>query len=149
MPGPEAEGIRQRHAEYFLELAERAAPELIRPDQAVWLQRLDAEHDNFRAALRWLEQSGDADAGWRLGGALWRFWDMRGYLREGRERLEALLARSGKRTAARAAALNGAAVLAQQSGDFPAARAWYLESLAISRELDDQRRIASLLNNPC
>jgi predicted ATPase/DNA-binding XRE family transcriptional regulator len=143
----EAEAIHRRHAEYFLELAERVAPELIRPDQALWLRRLEMEHDNFRAALGWLDQSGDVEGSWRLGAALWRFWEVRGYLSEGRERLAALVARGSKRTAARAAALNGAGVLANQLGDFPAARAWLEESLGIRRELDDQPGIAAVLNN--
>src|SRR5262249_43527713 len=117
----EGEEWRARHARYFLELAERADPELHGPAQAEWLQRLEEGHDNFRAALDWSlpegkmqKEKGKTDedvgptllplsfiilpsheVGLRLGGALGPFWWMRGYFSEGRNRLEALLAQSG------------------------------------------------------
>ncbi len=104
---PEAETLRRRHASYFLALAEEAQPNIYGPDQAAWLERLESEHDNLRAALRWLELGGGtADSGstggtqgagggvaaLRLAAALWGFWLVRGHLREGRQHLERLLA---------------------------------------------------------
>src|SRR5262249_19994377 len=82
--GREAEALRQAHAAYFLALAERAEPELTGPAAAIWLDRLEREHDNLRAALGWARTWGDggAETGLRLVGALWRFWWARGHLRE-------------------------------------------------------------------
>ena len=74
----EAEVVQRRHAEYYLALAEQAAPELRTPKQLEWSERLEREHDNFRAALRWAKQSGEAELGLRIGTALWYFWRVRG-----------------------------------------------------------------------
>src|SRR5437762_12915767 len=91
--------IRQAHAEYYLRLAEQAELELGGPQQAAWLERLEREHDNLRAALSWsLEQAGDEEAGQRreialrFGGALEKFWEVHGYWSEGRTLLERALA---------------------------------------------------------
>jgi tetratricopeptide (TPR) repeat protein len=94
-------------------------------------------------------ESGDAEAGSRLAGALWRFWYVRGYYREGRERLVGLLALPGaaRRLAARAKALHAAGVLAHYQGDYDAADPLYEESLAIKRDLGDRRGIAKLLGD--
>jgi predicted ATPase/class 3 adenylate cyclase len=91
----ELESARRAHATDYLALAEEAEPELTGPQQGVWLHRLETEHDNLRAALQWSQARQDAETGLRLGGALWRFWLVRGYLREGRERLGRLLALAG------------------------------------------------------
>jgi hypothetical protein len=64
----EAEEIGRAHAQYFLALAEEAAPELYGPDQVSWMDRLEAEHDNFRAALTWTLEEGDAESALRIGG---------------------------------------------------------------------------------
>src|SRR5919107_5138889 len=77
-----AEVIRRLHAEYFLALAEQGASELKGPEEATWLERLDLEHDNMRAALSWMLEAEEAEPGLRLAGALWQFWDMRGYYGE-------------------------------------------------------------------
>jgi len=149
----ELDAIRQRHAACLLALAEEAEPKLTGSEQKQWLDRLETEHDNLRAALGWLEESRAVEAGWQLGGALWRFWSMRGYLREGRERLAALLDLAGERLpsergrAARAKALKAAGTLAAEQGDYAAAHARYDESLAIRRELGDKQEIANLLSN--
>ena len=145
----EAEALRRRHAAYYLALAEEAEAELRGPEQGMWLERLEAEHDNLRAALRWAQEIGEAETGLRLGGALWRFWYVRGYYSEGREWLAGLLAlaRASKPTATRAQALNGAGLLAHEQGDYAAARSLYEESLAIRRELGDKRGIAISLNS--
>jgi tetratricopeptide (TPR) repeat protein len=81
----EADGARQRHAAWYLALAERAAPALAGPDVVTWLARLDAEHDNLRAALRWVLDKGDGLTALRLAGALGRYWAHRGHLSEGRQ----------------------------------------------------------------
>jgi predicted ATPase/class 3 adenylate cyclase/Tfp pilus assembly protein PilF len=146
---PEAAAIRQAHAHYYAALAEEAESHLTGPQQARWLNRLETEHDNLRAALHWLVGQGEVDAGLQLGGALWRFWIIRGHMSEGRERLAALLALPGTSTAtpARAKVLNGLGTIAHEQGDYAAARSWLEESLALWRRLGDNRGMAMLLNN--
>ncbi len=142
------EEMQRRHLAYFLRIAEEAERKLRGSEQAWWLELLETEHDNLRAALRrCLAAEGDAEAGLRLAGALWWFWHIRGYFTEGREWLDAMLARVTEPTAARAKALNGAAVLARNQSDYAAARALAQESLAIKRELGDLQGIASSLSN--
>ena len=87
--------VRRRHAGFYLALAEEAEPALLGPQQLSWLERLDAERDNLRAALTWATEENEADVGLRMGAALWRYWQLRGSDSEGRERLERLLARRG------------------------------------------------------
>jgi predicted ATPase/class 3 adenylate cyclase len=84
--------IGQRHLLYFRDLAEAAEPHLLATDQSGWLDRFEREHDNLRGALSRALDAPDPENGLRLAAALWRFWFQRGYLREGRSRLEALLA---------------------------------------------------------
>ena len=94
----EREAFERQHALYFMTLAEEAEPLLIGPRQMESLERLEADHDNFRAALKWSREhgeQGDNEAtviGLRIAGALWRFWTMHGYYSEGREQLRSLLA---------------------------------------------------------
>ena len=132
----EAEQLRRRHAAYFLGLAEEAEPNL-RGSPGDWLDRLEREHDNFRAALDRLEASGDSETALRLAAALWRFWYLKGHLAEGRRRLERVLPTDERPTAARAKALNGAAVMAVNAGDFEAAKLRAEEALALHRTLGD------------
>ncbi|HKQ74605.1 MAG TPA: protein kinase [Blastocatellia bacterium] len=144
----EAEIIRQSHANFFLDLAEKAAPELTCANQKMWLDRLELEHDNLRCALRQAAGYGAAETGILLAGALWRFWLMRSHLSEGREWLAGMLAMSdGKRTAARARALIGAATLAQNQSDYDLARKLFEEGLMIYRELGDRSGVAASLTN--
>ena len=98
----EAKAIQRAQAAYFLELAEQAEPELSGANQAAWLDRLQAEHDNFRAALNWALQNGESEIGLRLAAAFWRFWLVRGYLSEGREQLDRVLSGAALPTQARA-----------------------------------------------
>jgi predicted ATPase/class 3 adenylate cyclase len=141
--------IRRTHAEYFLALAERAERELTGPQQALWLSRLEVEHDNLRAALTWSLEQTEAEIGLRLGAALWRFWIVKGYMVEGREHLQRLLALPDGSTQSqpRAAVLNGLGTLIHEIGDYQTARPLLEESLAIWRNLGDRLGMSSAMNN--
>jgi predicted ATPase/DNA-binding CsgD family transcriptional regulator len=145
----ELDDTRARHAAYCVQLAEAAEPELVGPRQVRWLEQLEREHDNLRAALRWCIDERAAELGARLGGALWRFWSIRGYPREGRAWMTELraLAGSARPTAAHAKVLAGAGRLAYDQGDYAAARALHEESLAIRRTLGDARAVARSLGH--
>jgi predicted ATPase/DNA-binding SARP family transcriptional activator len=139
--------IRDRQARFYLGVAELAEAGLQGHEQAAWLPRLDAEADNMRAALDWLAKGGQAEPALRLAAALGRYWHLRVRFLEGREWLAALLALPGAQTctAARAAALHAAAVLAWRHGDGAAARAPLEESLSLWRELGNSRGVALCL----
>ena len=141
----EADQMRRRHQDWYLALAERAEPELRGPAQAEWLERLESEHDNFRRALEWCMSSGDKESGLRLACALWWFWYVRGYHREGREWLEKTLDADAPRPLLRARALLGLGHFAARRKDPAAARSAFEEALAISLSLDDVPRIAESL----
>jgi predicted ATPase/class 3 adenylate cyclase len=139
---------RRRHVAYFLALSERAEPRLTARDEG-WLDRLEREHDNLRAALRWSLDSGEAEPGLRTAGALWRFWQMRDHLEEGRRWTDQLLSlpAAEARTSGRARALSAAGSLAYWLRDARSVRGLYEESLAISRELGDLRGEAEATYN--
>ncbi|MGH2740485.1 MAG: ATP-binding protein [Actinomycetota bacterium] len=145
----DAEEIRRRHAEFFLNLAEQAAPELTGANQASWLDTLEHEHNNFRSALEWAEGGEQIETVLRTGGALWRFWQMRGYLREARERLTQMLeiSASSKHPEARAGALEAAGGVTYWMGDFEAAKGFYEECLELRRQLGDKKAVAEALFN--
>ncbi len=138
---------RRAHAAYCLVLAEEASDQS-GPDDTKWLERFALEHDNFRAALEWLTETGDAEWGLRLGAALFRFWEMREHLAEARDRLGKLLKLPGAAapTKTRARALFAAGVLAVEQGDYAAADTLLRENLHIARRLDDKQSIAVSLN---
>ncbi|MBI4497726.1 MAG: tetratricopeptide repeat protein [Chloroflexi bacterium] len=143
----EDDAVRDAHAAYALALAEEAEHRLTSPEQRTWLERLDREHSNLRAALRWLQEQGRADRALRLGSALWRFWLTRGHLGEGRRWIEASLASSADVPArVRAKALNGAGMLAHYQGEYTVAAALCGESLTIFRQLGDQAGMAAAIN---
>jgi DNA-binding CsgD family transcriptional regulator len=114
---------RARHASYYLDLAEAAVPGICSAEQVRWLDRLEADHDNLRAALEWYLAAGQIEQALRLAGALHWFWDRRGYLGEGRALLQAALDAadlaepSEALLRAQAWALVGAAALAFDQGD--------------------------------
>jgi non-specific serine/threonine protein kinase len=139
----EAADVRRRHRDWYLGLAERAEPELVRAEQSAWLHRLEADHDNFREALEWSVEDMDKDAGLRLAGALHLFWSVRGYLSEAREWLErALSGSSGMPTLARAKALHAAGYVASFQHDYDQAAALVEAGLAQFQELGEKRGIA-------
>ena len=114
----DAEALRRRHAEYFLRLAEEAEPHLTGPQQATWLERLEAEHDNLRLSQDSLRHAGRGAEELELVGALMRFWYVRGHLREGRSRCEEALAAHDDQSRPRLKALFGAGLLAHRLGDY-------------------------------
>lgn len=145
--GGEVEMTRARHAEHYLALAEQAEPELTGPEQAVWMSRLDAEHDNLRTALGWFGQAQAIDSGLRLATALWRFWWLRGHLAEGRRWLEAAAATGGSQPALRAKALDGAGVLAYNQGDYDGAHALLELALSLYEAAGEARGTAQVRSN--
>jgi len=142
----EAEDARRRHLDWAIALVDAATPELHGPDQDRWLDRLDAEHDNLRAALSWAIQRGATDAGQHLAGSLSWFWYHRGHLAEGHRWLARAVAMKPRLpTAARAKALAGAWRMAIFPRDEASAERYLEESLAISRSLGDDRGVAFAL----
>jgi predicted ATPase/class 3 adenylate cyclase len=141
----EAEELRRLHARYFLALAEEAEPELKGPRQYEWLERLEAEHDNIRAALSWVLEEGEIELGLRLAGALRRFWHVRGYFDEGRRWLEQALTKDSRASASsRAKALDAVGGLAHDQGDIDRAEAAAQEGLKLSARADTESgRVAS------
>ncbi len=144
--GEEA-AVRARHADHFLGLAEAAAPHLDGPAAAGWLDRLDREVDNLRAALDWLLARGEADAAVRLAGALGPYWWRRGRAGEGRRALERALAPGEVLVpGSRLRALLAAGRLARAQSDPAGARANLDTALALARGLGDERGIAAALD---
>jgi predicted ATPase/DNA-binding CsgD family transcriptional regulator len=146
----EMETIRQAHAAYYLGLAEEAEPEWEGPQQAVWSERLEQEHDNVRAAMLWSLEQGETGHDWelalRLGGALRRFWQVRGYLSEGRSFLEKVLAGSvGIVSAGHVKALIAMGHVAVIQGDYDRVEAACKESLALCQKLGDTADTARTL----
>ncbi|HET7339678.1 MAG TPA: adenylate/guanylate cyclase domain-containing protein [Candidatus Dormibacteraeota bacterium] len=145
----EADVMRDRHAAAMQALAEAAGPNLFGSEQKKWLDRLALDNDNFRAAFDWVISRGDARRALLLGAAYWRFWQMRGHLREGRARLEAILAMPGARDdrAARARGLEAAGGVAYWQGDLETSGLYYDENLVIARASGEPREIANALYN--
>lgn len=145
----EAGHVYQSHAAYYLLLAEQAEPALTGSQQAFWFNRLEAEHDNIRAALHRVEQANQIEIGLRLSGAVQRFWQVRGYWAEGRQNLEKFLhfPSAVKYPIARARGLFGLGTLAIYMDDYTTAQTALLECLNLQRTLGDEKRIAHILNN--
>jgi predicted ATPase len=135
----EAREIRQRHADAYCDLAHAAAPQLQGPDRKQWLDRLEREHGNLRAALEFLIASGAADEASRLVFALWRFWQSRGHLREGRMWADRALALPGPSHDARLRALEAAGGLLYWMGDLLAARGYYRQMYDLAADDRDER----------
>jgi ATP/maltotriose-dependent transcriptional regulator MalT len=147
----ELEITRKGHALYYLMLAEEADQYMRGTKQAPWLERLEREHDNLRAAQRFSLEQGEDGQGMelalRLGGALTQFWILHGHLSEGRTFMERVLARSKGVTASiYVKALEATMYLALNQGDFKAAKALGEESLILTRKLGDKSYISSILS---
>ncbi|MBA3365380.1 MAG: tetratricopeptide repeat protein, partial [Actinobacteria bacterium] len=145
----EAEELRSRHAGHFLALAEEADPHLRKAALGgggdEWLERLEREHDNVRAALDRLQGTGDTQVVLAMAAALAEFWYLKDHFAEGRRRLEGALASDERPTAALAKALVGAADFAAVTGDAATSRSRAEHALALNRALADTRGTADAL----
>ena len=145
----EAHLMRDRHVKAFIALAQQAQPHLFGPRRKEWLDRLEEDHDNVRAALDWTVASGNARSAMELSAALWRFWQMRGHLHEGRRRMDGVLAmpNSGEFPKERLAALEAAGGLAYWQADMAVAQRFYDECVELTRIQGDDRALANALYN--
>jgi DNA-binding CsgD family transcriptional regulator/tetratricopeptide (TPR) repeat protein len=146
----EAPAVAQAHAAYYCRLAETAAPKLYGHEQQHWLDSLERDHDNLRAALTNSLNQGDIAKAVRLGRALWRFWLLRGYLSEGQRWLTMILdfndqSKIQNLKSKIAAVLTGAGVLTYYLGNLGRSVALLRQSLALCRELEDQEGILTNL----
>jgi predicted ATPase/DNA-binding CsgD family transcriptional regulator len=131
----EVEATKRAHTEYFLALAEEAEPQLIGPQEVEWLERLEEELDNLRAALSWTSEQKEAELGLKLAGALMSFWFWEGRYGEGRGWIEGPLAQGVPTSAlARAKALGAASLLAWRQSDYARAREAAEAGLRLSKE---------------
>jgi predicted ATPase/DNA-binding SARP family transcriptional activator len=145
----EADELRRRHLAYFVDLAEEAAPHLSRgEEQITWFARLEDEHDNFRAALAFALETADASSALRLAVGIRRFWQIHGYLAEGRQALEsALAAAPDTPSELRADALNMLGILAAEQGEFDSSKANFTAALDEARSVGSTRVMSSALVN--
>ncbi len=142
----ELDDAGSRHAGFFLQLVERAAPELDGPQQSVWLDRIAADHDNLNVALGWAIERRGEETALRLAAAIWPFWEARGHYTEGRAWLERVLARDvAAPKPVLAAALSGAGSIARMQGDSTRAVELLERALALWQELGDRRGAARTL----
>jgi predicted ATPase/class 3 adenylate cyclase len=146
---PDWEPTRRAHQDLFAQMASQAALEIMGSRQKEWADRLESERDNLRAALQRLADDGEIERALDMAASLWRFWQMRGGLTEGRASLEELLARpdAAAPTQGRARALSALGGLEYWQSDMEAAEHAYLEGLSIERSLDDPLGLAEALYN--
>jgi len=143
------ESAKDRHLDFFLQFTEEAEPKIKGPEQFVWYERLETEHDNLRGALGWALESQNADAGLRLAASLGFFWFVRGHLREGVVWLDKVLENiEGAPSSSQAKAFRflGSLLLFSEDKDFERISTLLDKSLSIYRELDDLAGIAWVLN---
>jgi predicted ATPase/DNA-binding SARP family transcriptional activator len=144
----QVERTQDRHLSYYLALAEAAELELYGPQEVMQLEVLEREHNNLRAALGWAVEQQSSESTLRLGGTLWRFWEVHGHLGEGRDWLERALATGSIAPAAmRAKALNGAGRLAWRQCDYVQAQFCFETSQSLFHQIGDRRGVATALNN--
>jgi predicted ATPase/class 3 adenylate cyclase len=142
------DAVAARHSGYYRDLAEIAEGHFMGPEQVAWLDRFEREHDNVRAALTHALEADDAETGLRLAAALWRFWQQRGYLREGRSWLEAVLALDPRTVSqARAKAYIALGGLAYWLSDVDATERAYESAVSASRQLGDRDTEGEALYN--
>jgi predicted ATPase/class 3 adenylate cyclase len=142
--------LRARHAATFVALVEQAQPLLTSADAPRWLDRLDLDHDNIRAAFDWAVETGNAEMAFRLLAAIWRFWQIRGYIYEGRRRADAVLSMAGASdlpALLRARALGAGGSICYWQSDFVPCHRFYEAALAAARETGDQAAVAEALYN--
>jgi predicted ATPase/class 3 adenylate cyclase len=139
--------IARKHAHYMRDLAEEAEPQLAGERQGLWLERLEREHDNVRAALDWAEAAPEADTALRTATAIWRFWQLGAHLSEAKARLERILALPGAhiRGPLRVRALGALGGILYWQNDYEAMRHSYAEAVEIARELGDTSLLARAL----
>jgi predicted ATPase/class 3 adenylate cyclase len=145
----EAAVVRGRFRAWFLDLARSAAPELAGSDQRTWLDRLELEHDNLRAAIDRAAADGDGETAIGLAFALWRFWQQRGHLAEARRRLEGMAAEpwSYDSPSLRARLMEALGGVCWWQGDIEAMQAPYGEAVELWRADGDRRELANALYN--
>jgi predicted ATPase len=147
--GGENHAARNRHRDWFLDFAERAAKHVRGPDQARWYDRIEAEIDNLRVALEWSRDDPQgAEPALRLASALGGFWAVRGYCREGRQWIAETLARTSfPPSPTLASVLMAAGNMAYRQDDLETARHYYQQSLEVRRKIGDERAIAGVLGS--
>jgi DNA-binding CsgD family transcriptional regulator len=140
----ELDAISDRHADFFLGLAEAAMSRLRGAERTSWLERLDRAHDNLRAAYDWLAAHNDVERAVRLAGALWQFWWWRSNLAEGRQRLERVMELPGAAAQGSpwARVLTGAGALCETQGDYSAAGQYHDQAVLAWEESGDVRGLA-------
>jgi predicted ATPase/DNA-binding SARP family transcriptional activator len=144
----ENDEIHRRHLEHFVAFAEEAEPGLAGSDQASWLARVEREHENLRAALAYALETGDSFSALRLVVGVRRFWQIHGYLAEGRQSLESALAvTQDSPSELRANGFNMAGILAGEQGDFDAARVRFTDAAEEARAVGATRALSSALVN--
>jgi predicted ATPase/class 3 adenylate cyclase len=145
----ETDEYRRHHAQAFVELAEEAEPELTGTSGGKWLDRLEREHDNLRAAFSWAADAGEWDLAARLCAAAWRFWQMRGHLMEGSERTEQVidLLTDGADPRLRWRALSAGGGLAYWQADWTTASRHYQSALELAEAHEDRGLLAESLYN--
>lgn len=141
----EAMILSRRHRDWYLGLAQQAEQGLLGEHQGAWLDRLEAEQQNFRAALRWSLEQGEGEEAARIGVCLWPFWILRGYLSEGWRFLDLTLAQLHGETSLRARLLRVAGIITSHQGNSSRATQLFEESLNIWRTLGEKQGIASVL----
>jgi non-specific serine/threonine protein kinase len=141
-----ARSSHDRHLAYFLLYAEKAEPHIFRSEERDWANRLEIEHDNLRAALRWSLESDQATAGLQMAGALAWFWHNNGHLREGSQWLEKMLTSDNRvHGTERAKALRASSMIARDMGDYIRAKAFAESSIKLYREIGDDQGVGLAL----
>lgn len=147
----ELEEFKSRHCSHFVALAEQARPQLEKAPNEALLEEVARAHDDVRVALRWSLDNGDHESSIRIGASFWRFWELRGYLAEGRRHLKTLieLPLVPHAEAARGRVLSGAGLLAYRQGDVESAQFRFRQAFEFekSRKNKDEARIAECLND--
>lgn len=144
--GDELEVTRQRHAVYYLELAEQTIAEAMGARQQAWFDNLEREHDNLRAALRWSSEGGDSRLGLRMASSLWGFWWLRGHVSEGHRWLEVTLGQNQDAPDdMRLFGLEGLGTLTGWQGEYEQGVTLLNEALRLTQTLGDQSGTARVL----